>query len=269
MKHLFRLRAFIKPYIRHIAANIAALLAVTGLSLVSPGGLEKVIDDGLLHGQVGYLARAAFLLLGLGIAIALLNLAQRYLSEWTAAHIGYDLRNAMYDRIQYLPFTFHDHTQSGQLITRCIEDVRSVQDFFGSSIIEIVQLLFLSAGVIAMMVSIDPQLAAIALLPFIPLAVLTSLFGDRVTKLFYNVDLTLGDLSTRCRKTSRACRLCGPLRARTTRSAASTRAIGNISSPASKSSTNGPRSCRRPPCSSRSARSSSCSSAARWSLRAR
>ena len=197
MKHLFCLRVFIKPYLRHIAANFFALFAVTGLSLIVPRILQRVIDDGLLQGQVGYLARAALLLLGLGIAIALLNLAQRYLSEWTAAHIGYDLRNAMYDRIHYLPFTFHDHTQSGQLITRCIEDVRSVQDFFGSSIIEIVQLLFLAVGVIAMMVSIDAELAAIALLPFIPLAILTSLFGDRVTKLFYNVDLTLGDLSTR------------------------------------------------------------------------
>ena len=155
MNHLFRLRAFIRPYLRHITANFFALFAVTGLSLVVPRILQRVIDDGLLHGQVGYLARAAFLLLGLGIAIALLNLAQRYLSEWTAAHIGYDLRNAMYDRIHYLPFSFHDHTQSGQLITRCIEDVRSVQDFFGSSIIEIVQLLFLAVGVIAMMVSID------------------------------------------------------------------------------------------------------------------
>ncbi len=197
MKHLVSLRAFIKPYTWQIVANMFMLLAVTGLSLVVPRILQRVIDDGLLRGQAGYLARAALLLLGLGVAIAVLNLAQRYLSEWTAVHIGYDLRNAMYDRIQHLPFTFHDHTQSGQLITRCIEDVRAVQDFFGSSIIEIVQLLFLSVGVIAMMVSLNPELAAIALLPFIPLAVLTSLFGDRVTKLFYNVDQTLGDLSTR------------------------------------------------------------------------
>ena len=197
MKHLYRLRAFIKPYLWQIAANILALLAVTGLSLVVPRILQKVVDDGLLRGQVGYLAQAALLLLGLGIAIALLNLAQRYLSEWTATHIGYDLRNAMYDRIQYLPFTFHDHTQSGQLITRCIEDVRSVQDFFGSSIIEIILLLFISAGVTAMLISTNAELAAIALLPFIPLAILTSLFGNRITKLFYNVDLSLGDLSTR------------------------------------------------------------------------
>jgi ATP-binding cassette subfamily B protein len=102
----------------------------------------------------------------------------------------------MYDRIHYLPFTYHDHTQSGQLITRCIEDVRAIQDFFGSSIIEIVQLLFISVGVTAMLISSNAELAAIALLPFIPLAILTSLFGDRVTKLFYNV-ADLGDLSTR------------------------------------------------------------------------
>jgi ATP-binding cassette subfamily B multidrug efflux pump len=197
MKHLYCLRAFIKPYIRHIAASFFALLAVTGLMLFVPRILQKVIDDGLLHGQVEYLARAALLLLGLGLAIALLNLIQHYLSERTAATIGYDLRNAMYDRIQYLPFTFHDHTQSGQLITRCIEDVRAIQNFAGSGIIEMVQLLFLSVGVIAMMISINAPLAAIALLPLIPLAIMTSIFGDRVTKLFYNVDQTLGDLSTR------------------------------------------------------------------------
>jgi ATP-binding cassette, subfamily B, multidrug efflux pump len=197
MKPLFSLRVFIKPYALQIAANIFTLLAVTGLSLFVPRILQRVIDDGLLQGQVGYLGRAALLLLGLGLAIALLNLIQHYLSEWTAARIGYDLRNAMYDRIQHLPFTFHDHTQSGQLITRCIEDVRAVQDFAGSGIIDLVQLLLLSVGVTAMMISSNSGLAVIVLLSFIPLALMTSVFGDRVTKLFYNVDLTLGDLSTR------------------------------------------------------------------------
>lgn len=197
MKHLYRLRAFIKPYTLQIAVNLFALLAITGLSLYVPRVLQRVIDDGLLHGQVGYLARAALLLLGLGLAIALFNLTQHYLSEWTAAHIGYDLRNAMYDRIQHLPFTFHDHTQSGQLITRCIEDVRAIQSFIGSGIIELIQLTFLAGGVIAMMISIDARLAAIALLPLIPLTIMTFRFGDRVTTLFYEADQTLGDLSTR------------------------------------------------------------------------
>lgn len=197
MKHLFRLRAFLKPYSWQIAANIFSLLAITGLSLLVPRILQKVIDDGLLRGQVGYLARAALLLLGLGLATALFNLIQHYLSEWIGAHIGYDLRNAMYDRIQQMPFTFHDHTQSGQLITRCIEDVRAIQNFAGSNIIEIVQLLIISAGVTAVLITTNAKLAIIALLPLIPMAMVTSFFGNRVTKLFYNVDLTLGDLSTR------------------------------------------------------------------------
>jgi len=80
MKNLFRLRPFIKPYAWQIAANIFALLAVTGLSLIVPRILQRVIDDGLMQGQVEYLAHAALLLLGLGLAVALLNLTQHYLS---------------------------------------------------------------------------------------------------------------------------------------------------------------------------------------------
>ena len=197
MKHLFRLRAFIRPYLRQIAANILALFAVTGLALVVPRILQGVIDVGLPAGRPGYLASAALLLLGLGCAIALLNLIQHYLAERIAAFVGYDLRNALYDRIQHLPFAYHDHAQSGQLITRCIEDVRAVQNFAGSGLSEILQLLFMAAGVVVMLIATDARLAAVALLPFIPLVILASLFGDRVTKLFYHVDLTLGDLSTR------------------------------------------------------------------------
>ena len=197
MKHLFRLRSFIRPYALWIAINNFTLLAITGLSLVVPRILQKVIDDGLLKGEVAYLAQAALILLGLGLAIASFNLIQNYISERTAAFIGYDLRNAMVDRIQHLPFTFHDHIQSGQLITRCIEDVRAIQNFAGSGISELVQLFFLAIGVIVMMISLDARIAVIALLPLIPLAIMTSRFGNRATKLFYQVDQTLGDLSTR------------------------------------------------------------------------
>ena len=55
-------------------------------------------------------------------------------AEWIAARVGYDLRNRMYDHIQYLPFTYHDHAQSGQLISRCIEDVRSIERFAGGAV---------------------------------------------------------------------------------------------------------------------------------------
>lgn len=197
MKHLFRIRRFMRPYLWQISANLFVLLAVTGLGLIVPLILQNVIDDGLLRGDIGYIGRAALMLLGLGLITAVFNLAQRYLSEWTAARIGYDIRNAMYNRIQYMPFTYHDHTQTGQLISRCIEDVRSIQSFIGDSVIQLVQLLFMAVGVIAVLVSLNPMLAIISLLPLIPMIMMTTDFGDRVTKLFYHVDFTLGNLSSR------------------------------------------------------------------------
>lgn len=197
MRYLFKLRRFLRPYLWQLSANVLTLLLVTGLALIVPQILENVVDVGLLRGDVGYLFQAALTLLGLGLGTAVLNLAQRYLSEWTAARIGYDLRNALYDRIQYLPFTYHDHTQTGQLISRCIEDVRSIQNFTGDSMIQIVQLLFMGFGVTILLATANLKLAVIALLPLIPMIMMTTDFGDRVTKLFYTVDTTLGDLSAR------------------------------------------------------------------------
>jgi len=170
---------------------------MTGLSLVVPRIIQGVIDDGLLKGQTPYIIRAAILLLSLGLLSSLLGLVQRYLAQWTASKIGYDLRNRLYDHIQYMTFSFHDHAQTGQLISRCIEDVRAIQDFAGSSVIEWIQLLFLGVGIAILMVVDNWKLAVIALLPMIPLIWVAADFGNRITILFYKVDNALGELSAR------------------------------------------------------------------------
>ncbi len=195
MKSLIKLRNYLKPYLWQLILNITFLLIITGLSLIIPQILQGVIDQGLKAGETGFLIRSALILLGIGIVTASFNLGQRYLTEWIGAHVGYDLRNAMYDRIQYLPFSYHDHTTTGQLINRCIEDVRAVQTFAGDSLVQIVQLAVLSAGVVTVLFTRNPALAAIALLPLIPMIMMTTDFGQRITKLFYDVDNTLGDLS--------------------------------------------------------------------------
>ena len=195
MKHLFKLRFYLKPYLWQVLLNMTFLLSVTGLALVVPQIIQGVIDQGLKAGASAFLIRSALILVGLGAGTSLLNLGQRYLTEWIGAHVGYDLRNAMYDRIQYLPFTFHDHTTTGQLINRCIEDVRAVQSFAGDSLVQIVQLGVLSISVVIILVLRNPWLAVIALLPLVPMALMTTDFGIRITRLFYDVDNTLGDLS--------------------------------------------------------------------------
>lgn len=197
MKHLIRIRIFLKPYFWPILGTLLILLVLTGLSLIVPRIIRSVIDDGLVRGQTGNLIRSALLLLALGLVSAILNLANRYWSEWIAARVGYDLRNRMYDHIQYLPFTYHDHAQSGQLISRCIEDVRSIERFAGGAVADLVRFVFLTLGILYIMLMDNTRLAVIALLPMIPLILMTSSFGTKIGKLFFAVDNAVGEVSNR------------------------------------------------------------------------
>ncbi len=197
MKNLLRISSFLKPYTGQVVASLVILLTLTGLNLFVPRIIQSVIDIGLVDGQTSTLARSALLLFGLGIASAILNFLNRYLTAWIATSVGYDLRNRMYNHIQYLPFTYHDHTQSGQLISRCIEDVRSIESFAGSSISELVRFVFLSFGVLFVMFSVNSTLAIISLLPIIPLIIMTTSFGTKISALFFAVDNAIGDVSNR------------------------------------------------------------------------
>ncbi|MBL8078887.1 MAG: ABC transporter ATP-binding protein [Anaerolineales bacterium] len=197
MKNLIRAAKFLKPYTWQVIATLTMLLTLTGLNLLVPRIIQTVIDDGLQVGNTAYLVRSALFLLALGIGSSVLGLGNRYLSEWIAARVGYDLRNRMYDHIQYLPFTYHDHAQSGQLISRCIEDVRSIEKFAGSSIAEIVRFFLLTIGILFVMLSVNVKLALIALLPMIPLILMTASFGTKIGKLFFAVDAAVGEVSNR------------------------------------------------------------------------
>ncbi len=197
MKHLLRLLPYLRPYWGQVALSLLLLLALTGLGLVVPAIIQKVIDIGIQNKDLAYLLNSALLILGIGAVHAVLVYFQRYLSEWVAQKIGYDLRNRLYDHIQHLPFTFHDHAQTGQLISRCIEDVRAIQNFAGTGLVELVRVILLLVGVSALLFVASPRLAAIALLPLIPLMLMAGDFGRRIGGYFLNVDRALGDLSAR------------------------------------------------------------------------
>ena len=197
MKPLLRLRTFIRPYLWHLLLNFAFLLTLTAIALTVPRVISRVVDEGLIAGDSASLGRSALVLFALGLGSAILNLFQRYLSEWIAARIGYDLRNRLYDHIQHQSFSYHDHAQSGQLISRCIEDVRAIERFAGSAIIETAQFILLTLGIVYLMTVTNPQLAWIALLPMIPLVAITIEFGTRIGGLFFAVDTAVGEVSNR------------------------------------------------------------------------
>ncbi len=178
-------------------AALVCLIGITAINLVVPGVIRQVIDVGLVRGDVNYLFNSALLLVGIGVVRAFLPYGLRYLSEWVAAHVGYDLRNRLFNHIQYLPFEYHDHAQAGQLISRTIEDVRAIERFLGFGIVELIRVVLLLVGASTLIFLQNYQLALIALAPMIPMVWVTTNFGRKVGKLFLNVDQTLGEMSSR------------------------------------------------------------------------
>lgn len=197
MKSLLKIAPYLRRFAPAALLSLTCLLLLTAAELALPTIIRQVIDIGLARRETNFLIISAAAILGIGIARASLIFGQRYLSEWIAAHVGYDLRNQLYDHIQNLPFSYHDHSQAGQLISRCIEDVRAVERFAGFGLAEVVRLVILLTGVVTLLLMQQPLLAAIALLPMIPMVLVTTNFGKRVGGYFFDVDVALGDLSTR------------------------------------------------------------------------
>jgi ATP-binding cassette subfamily B protein len=170
---------------------------LTAIELVLPAIIRQVIDIGLAGNDNSFLIQAALVLLGLGLLRSLLSYGQRYIGEWISHHVSYDLRNKLYDHIQHLTFNFHDRMQSGQLISRTIEDVRSVQRFTGQGIAELAKVIMLFVGIVSLLILDNWQLALISLSPMIPLVLATTRFGRKISAFFLAIDNALGELSSR------------------------------------------------------------------------
>ncbi len=195
MQILFRLLKSLHPYTWHVIGLLVALLIVTTTSLVTPGIIKDVIDNGLTQGPTA-LARAGPVIVLVGLARAVFNFVKRYLGEWLVNRTGYDYRNALYDKIQRLPFGFHDHTQTGQLMSRCTEDVSSLTRFAGQGAVEFLNVALLMAGILVLLFRENVILTLLSLIPLLALIGLTTYLGQIVGSLFLKVDQALGDVSS-------------------------------------------------------------------------
>jgi ABC-type multidrug transport system fused ATPase/permease subunit len=103
------------------------LSASTTFSLVIPKMLGKGIDTVLSSGERGMLLIAALAVIGASALRGISAYGNSYLSELVSQKTAYDIRNALYDRLQRLSFAYHDKTQTGQLMSRATADVEAIR----------------------------------------------------------------------------------------------------------------------------------------------
>lgn len=174
----------------------SSMIIATVLNLAVPQIIKAAIDIGLASGEVSALIGASALILGIGGVRAVAGYGQRYFGEWLTHRVAYDLRNDYYDKVQRLPFAFHDQIQTGDLMSRATSDIAETERFVGIGLMDLVATLLLLIGVIVAMFLEDSRLAALALIPVPLLVVATIRFGGAIRPKFKSIQEQLAVLST-------------------------------------------------------------------------
>lgn len=172
-----RMMDYVRPYFWWVVLALFGIIGSTGLQVAIPTILRDVIDIGLSRGEASYMLAAGLLIIGLGVLRGVTGFLFRFFGERMSHQIAYDVRNEVYDKVQNLPFTYHNKAQTGTLITRAISDVDEIQRYFAFGLIDGLNTTLLIIGVAGMMFYTSPLLTIITLLPLVPLAVMSRNFA--------------------------------------------------------------------------------------------
>jgi ATP-binding cassette, subfamily B, multidrug efflux pump len=171
-------------------------LLVSGANLATPLLIGRAIDEGIGPRRLGVIFVVVGWLVGLALARALFTFLQGYLAERASQGVAYDLRDALFERIERLSFSYYDRVQTGQLVTRLTSDVEQIRTFAGSGVVQLANAVVMLIGTTVLLLYLDWQLALVALAIVPIIAVLLVRFVGRIRPLFREVQQTLGRLNT-------------------------------------------------------------------------
>ena len=193
---LRRALAYLRSYKWQSVVAVLSLLLVSGANLATPLLIGRAIDEGVGPRRLGVIFVVVGWLVGLALARALFTFLQGYLAERASQGVAYDLRDALFERIERLSFSYYDRVQTGQLVTRLTSDVEQIRTFAGSGVVQLANAVVMLIGTTVLLLYLDWQLALVALAIVPIIAVLLVRFVGRIRPLFREVQQTLGRLNT-------------------------------------------------------------------------
>lgn len=135
---LLRLLPYAKPVLPRLILGAASALVASLLALAIPLVLEALIDGPIASGDIVLLIWGSVGILALGLAEAAMVWLRRWFVLGPATLIEYDLRHGFYARLQRLPVSFHDRWQSGQLLSRMMQDISMVRRWMAFGLVLLV-----------------------------------------------------------------------------------------------------------------------------------
>ena len=162
---LRRVAVYLKPYKWMAAGTIGCALLSIVFSLVYPKLTQYVIDDVIRQKDPKRLTTIMLALLGAFLLRDLFNSLRILINNTLEQNVIYDMRRDVYARLQRLPVNYFDQRASGDLMTRVIEDVNSLERVLIDGTEQGSAAILLIIGVITIMLVTNPLLAAVALIP--------------------------------------------------------------------------------------------------------
>ncbi len=198
MKMLWKLT---KEATRYKGLYVMAILSTLGLTIVNlaapkilssmTGVVEKGVDDVSLN----IIIRLAVILLILYLLRILFRFLSNYLAHKAAWHLVGDLRSRMYDKLQSLDLSFLHDKQTGDLMSRIVNDTRDFELLYAHMIPEMITNIVTFLGVLVILLTIDWKLALITCCP-IPLILLSGVVFAKIVRPFFKESQTcMGELN--------------------------------------------------------------------------
>jgi len=196
MKTILRLIGFVQKYWFMLVLAFISQVLGTAFGIIIPRFLGEGIDTVIGSGERNTIIIAAVVVVAAGALRGFAGYGNRYFSEVVSQKVSYNIRNALYNRLQRLSFQFHDQNQTGQLMSRATVDVEATRMFFSMGLLGMFQVLLMFFGVVIMILLINWQLALITIAFVIPVGWLATTFGTRIRPIWLKVQAMLGFMGT-------------------------------------------------------------------------
>jgi ATP-binding cassette, subfamily B, bacterial len=194
-KALARLVPLMKGEGRRVAIAFTAILISSLVALVSPLIIAYTIDHFIItHDYSGVLLWSGVLL-----GVYLVGLASSYIQSRNMGTVGrrvlFNLRNAIFNKLQELPVAFFNQNKAGDLISRINNDTDKLNQFFAQALMQFLGNAVLIVGAGILLLALNIRLGAAALVPAVLVLVFTQLVGGWVKRASFKSLQTLGGLS--------------------------------------------------------------------------
>lgn len=206
-RYLWRALRLLRPYWRLTVSAYAALLGTTAILLVTPQFIRWIVDQGIRQNDLRLLTSSVLGLLALTAVRGILTFLSSLFAETASQGVSYDLRRDLHAKLTELSFAYHDRTESGQLLSRAMQDVERLRMLTGRSILGLANGVILLIGSAAALILMDPLLALLAMLTMPVLAHRAMRFGTRYRPLSVEIQQQLAVLTTRLEQNLRGARI--------------------------------------------------------------